>query len=30
VYEFNHDEVEAGKNLSQNILLQTDDVVVVP
>ena len=30
VYEFNYGEVKNGKNLKQNIVLQTDDVVVVP
>ena len=30
VYEFNYGDVKNGKNLKQNIVLQTDDVVVVP
>ena len=30
VYEFNYGDVRDGKNLKQNIVLQTDDVVVVP
>ncbi len=30
VYEFNYGDVKDGKNLKQNIVLQTDDVVVVP
>ena len=30
VYEFNYKQVERGKNLHQNIRLQTDDVVLVP
>lgn len=30
VYEFDYDEVKNGRNLKQNIRLQSDDVVVVP
>ncbi|MDP6826220.1 MAG: polysaccharide biosynthesis/export family protein [Pseudomonadales bacterium] len=30
VYQFDYNEVENGENLSQNIVLHTDDVVVVP
>ena len=30
VYEFDYDEVKRGRNLRQNILLKSDDVVVVP
>lgn len=30
VYEFNYDQVKKGRELEQNILLQADDVVVVP
>jgi polysaccharide biosynthesis/export protein len=30
VYPFNYREVQRGRNLKQNILLQPDDVVVVP
>ncbi len=30
VFEFNYADVKNGKNLNQNIVLQTDDVVVVP
>jgi len=30
VYRFNYKEVEAGKNLKQNIVLRADDIVVVP
>lgn len=30
VYDFNYNEVERGRNLSQNIQLRADDVVVVP
>jgi polysaccharide biosynthesis/export protein len=30
VYKFNYGDVKNGKNLKQNIVLQTDDVVVVP
>jgi Periplasmic protein involved in polysaccharide export len=30
VYKFNYGDVRSGKKLDQNILLQTDDVVVVP
>lgn len=30
VYEFDYTEVERGRNLSQNIQLRADDVVVVP
>jgi polysaccharide biosynthesis/export protein len=30
VYRFNYREVQRGRNLKQNILLQPDDVVVVP
>jgi polysaccharide export outer membrane protein len=30
VYRFNYDDVESGKELQQNIVLRTDDVVVVP
>jgi polysaccharide export outer membrane protein len=30
VYKFNYGEVRRGQNLSQNIVLQPDDVVVVP
>jgi len=30
VFPFNYDAVKNGKNLEQNILLQNDDVVVVP
>lgn len=30
IYEFDYSEVERGRNLSQNIRLQADDVVVVP
>ena len=30
VIPFNYGQVEKGKNLEQNIILQTDDVVVVP
>lgn len=30
VYAFDYGEVRRGKNLQQNIVLQTDDVVVVP
>jgi len=30
VLKFNYAQVEKGKNLEQNIILQTDDVVVVP
>ena len=30
VYEFDYAEVERGRNLSQNIQLRADDVVVVP
>jgi len=29
-YEFEYDEVSAGKKLEQNIILQRGDVVVVP
>ena len=30
IMDFNYIQVERGKNLSQNIILQADDVVVVP
>ncbi|MBV1907497.1 MAG: polysaccharide biosynthesis/export family protein [Pseudomonadales bacterium] len=30
VLPFNYGQVEKGKNLKQNVILQTDDVVVVP
>ncbi|MEM7099858.1 MAG: polysaccharide biosynthesis/export family protein [Pseudomonadota bacterium] len=30
VFEFNYRQVEKGRNLDQNIRLQTDDVVLVP
>ncbi len=30
VYKFDYDDVRSGKNLEQNIVLQADDVIVVP
>jgi polysaccharide biosynthesis/export protein len=30
IYKFNYGQVRKGENLGQNIVLQTDDVVVVP
>jgi polysaccharide export outer membrane protein len=30
VFKFNYGQVEKGKNLEQNIVLQADDIVVVP
>jgi polysaccharide export outer membrane protein len=30
IFEFNYRQVERGRNLDQNILLESDDVVVVP
>lgn len=30
VFKFNYDQIERGRNMSQNIMLQADDVVLVP
>ena len=30
VFEFNYDQIERGRNMSQNIMLESDDVVLVP
>lgn len=30
VFKFNYDQIERGRNMNQNIMLQADDVVLVP